>query len=29
MVAAAGFRWERSWQDERRWFAVHLVRVPA
>ena len=29
LVAAAGFRWERSWQDERRWFAVHLVRVPA
>ncbi|HVV16576.1 MAG TPA: L-histidine N(alpha)-methyltransferase [Polyangia bacterium] len=29
LVAAAGFRWERSWQDERRWFAVHLVRVGA
>jgi L-histidine N-alpha-methyltransferase len=28
LVAAAGFRWERSWEDERRWFAVHLVRVP-
>ncbi|MFL5308676.1 MAG: L-histidine N(alpha)-methyltransferase [Polyangia bacterium] len=29
LVGAAGFQWERSWEDERRWFAVHLVRVPA
>jgi len=28
LFAGAGFRWERSWFDERRWFAVHLLRVP-
>ncbi len=28
LFAAAGFGWERSWSDDRRWFAVHLLRVP-
>jgi uncharacterized SAM-dependent methyltransferase len=28
MFADVGFRWERSWYDARRWFGVHLVRVP-
>ena len=27
LFRAAGFEWERSWHDERRWFAVHLLRV--
>ncbi len=29
LFRAAGFTWEQSWEDERRWFAVHLLRVPA
>ncbi len=29
LFRGAGFRWERSWEDPRRWFAVHLLRVPA
>ena len=29
LLAQAGFRAEASWYDERRWFAVHLARVPA
>jgi L-histidine N-alpha-methyltransferase len=29
LFAAAGFQVERRWQDERGWFAVHLLRVPA
>ena len=29
LFAHAGFRLERSWYDERRWFGVHLARVPA
>jgi dimethylhistidine N-methyltransferase len=28
LFAGAGFRGERSWLDDRRWFAVHLLRVP-
>jgi len=28
LFAGAGFRPERSWSDDRRWFAVHLLRVP-
>ena len=28
LFAAAGFQWEQSWKDARRWFAVHLLRVP-
>jgi len=27
LFRSAGFRWERSWEDARRWFAVHLLRV--
>jgi len=27
LFRGAGFRWERSWEDPRRWFAVHLLRV--
>ena len=27
MLAEAGFRLERTWMDERKWFAVHLARV--
>jgi dimethylhistidine N-methyltransferase len=27
LFRAAGFRWERSWEDANRWFAVHLLRV--
>jgi dimethylhistidine N-methyltransferase len=27
LFRGAGFRWERSWFDDRRWFAVHLLRV--
>ncbi len=29
LFRGAGFRWERSWEDPRRWFAMHLLRVPA
>jgi dimethylhistidine N-methyltransferase len=28
LFTAAGFRRERSWLDDRRWFAVNLLRVP-
>lgn len=28
LFARAGLRLERSWYDQRRWFGVHLVRVP-
>ncbi len=28
LFRGAGFRWERSWEDQHRWFAVHLLRVP-
>jgi L-histidine Nalpha-methyltransferase len=27
MLAGSGFRLERTWMDEHRWFAVHLARV--
>jgi dimethylhistidine N-methyltransferase len=29
LFTQAGFRLERTWTDERRWFGVHLARVPA
>ena len=29
LFAHAGFRLEKTWYDERRWFGVHLARVPA
>jgi L-histidine Nalpha-methyltransferase len=28
LFAGAGFAWEQSWFDDRRWYAVHLLRVP-
>jgi L-histidine Nalpha-methyltransferase len=28
LFAGAGFAWEQSWFDDRRWFGVHLLRVP-
>jgi L-histidine Nalpha-methyltransferase len=28
LFTRAGLRLERSWYDQRRWFGVHLVRVP-
>jgi L-histidine N-alpha-methyltransferase len=29
LFAAAGLRLEQTWYDERRWFALHLARVPS
>src|SRR5450631_762646 len=28
LLVDAGFRLERTWNDERRWFGLHLARVP-
>ena len=28
LLVDAGFRLERTWYDERRWFGLHLARVP-
>jgi L-histidine N-alpha-methyltransferase len=28
LLVDAGFRLERSWYDEQRWFGLHLARVP-
>jgi L-histidine N-alpha-methyltransferase len=28
LFAAAGLRLEQTWYDERRWFALHLARIP-
>jgi len=28
LLVDAGFRLERTWYDERRWFGLHLARIP-
>jgi uncharacterized SAM-dependent methyltransferase len=28
LFTAAGLRLEQTWYDERRWFGLHLARVP-
>ena len=27
MLALAGFNLEKTWMDQRKWFALHLARI--